>query len=112
MILKQFLPIPEDAEKAMFSLNSYVIGGCDMVGDVPSHRVWIVNREEEYMGGITWGGDGNNYPAVIEWYPSEPPNFMDIYGRDIKLMLEVSGNNTCVPNPFWRIYQIEFNYYY
>ncbi len=112
MILKEFIAVPEDAERAMFYLNSYVIGGCDLVGDVPSHRVWIVNREQEYMGGITWGGEGNNYAAEAEWIPSDPPNYMDIYGRDVKFKLEVHGVNSCVSDPFWRIFRIEFSYYY
>lgn len=112
MILREFISVPEDAEKAMFYLNSFVIGGCDLIGNVPSHRVWIINREEEYMGGISWGGDGNNYTAELEWFPSESPNFMDIYGRDIKLKLELFNENSCVSDPLWRIIQIEFSYYY
>ena len=112
MVLRDFIAVPEDAQQALFTLNSFVIGGCDLVNNVPSHRVWIVNRDEEYMGGISWGGDGNNYSAEVAWYPSESPNFMDIYGRDLKIKLELFEQNPCVPDPLWRIYHIEFSYYY
>jgi len=112
MILKDFIAVPEDAEKALLTLNSFVIGGCDLVGNVPSHRVWIINREGATMGGVSWGGEGNNYNAEVDWYPSESPNFMDIYGRDLKIKLEVYGENPCISDPFWRIYHIEFSYYY
>jgi hypothetical protein len=64
------------------------------------------------MGGLSWGGEGSNFPAELEWYPSESPNFMDIYGRDVKLRLEIFWENTCIPNPLWRIYHLEFSYYY
>ena len=101
MILKDFIAVPEDAQRALFTLNSFVIGGCDLINDVPSHRVWIVNRENEYMGGVSWGGDGNNYNADVAWYPSESPNFMDIYGRDLKFKLEVFDENPCIPGPLW-----------
>jgi hypothetical protein len=112
MTLKEFIQVPRDAEKAMFYMNSYVVGGCDLVGNLPSHRVWIVNSDDEYMGGLSWGGEGSNFPAELEWYPSESPNFMDIYGRDVKVRLEIFRENTCVPNPLWRIYHLEFSYYY
>jgi hypothetical protein len=112
MVTKEFIRLPADAEKAMLYLNSYVIGGCDLVGNLPSHRAWIMNVEGEYMGGLSWGGEGNNYQAELEWYPSESPNFMDIYGKEVKLKLEVSEQNNCIPDPLWRIYQIEFSYYY
>ena len=112
MTLKEYIPVPEDAEKAMVYLNSFVIGGCDITGSVPSHRLWVINDSGANMGGVSWGGYGNNYSAEIEWYPSESPNFMDIYGREIKLQLEVYGENPCVPQPQWRIFQIGFSYYY
>ena len=112
MVLKEFLSIPADAERAMFYLDSYVIGGCDLVGKLPSHRVWISNVENEYLGGISWGGEGSNYSARVSWYPSSPPNFMNFYGKQIKLHLEIFEENSCVPDPLWRVYQIEFSYYY
>ena len=112
LTLKEFLQVPEDAEKALVYLNSFVIGGCDIEGNVPSHRLWIINRAGANMGGVTWGGYGNNFSANIDWYPSESPNFMDIYGRDIKLRFEVFNENPCAPQPQWRIYEIEFSYYY
>jgi hypothetical protein len=112
LTLKEFIEVPEDAEKAMVYLNSFVIGGCDMAGNIPSHRLWIMNGSGAIMGGVSWGGFGNNFSADIAWYPSESPNFMDIYGRAIKLRLEVYGENPCAPRPQWRIYQIEFSYYY
>jgi hypothetical protein len=58
--LKEYITIPRDAEVATFFLNSYVIGGCHLVGQLPSHRIWISNNEQEYMGGISWGGEGGN----------------------------------------------------
>lgn len=112
MSLKDFMVIPADAEDAMFYLKSFVIGGCDMVGRLPSHRVWISNAENEYIGGISWGGEGNNFNADLSWYPAKTPSFLNIYGKPIKLHLELFGENTCVPYPLWRIYQIEFSYYY
>lgn len=112
MTLREFIRVPEDAEKAMVSLQSFVVGGCDMVGRVPSHRLWVLNSGGAYMGGVSWGGEGNNFSAELEWFPSESPNFMDIYGRDIKLRLEIFGENPCVPLPQWRIYQVEFSYFY
>ncbi len=112
MALKEFIAVPEDAEKAMLFLNSYVVGGCDLVGNLPSHRVWISNIDREYLGGISWGGEGSNFSAQVAWYPSDSPTFINIYGKQIKLHLEVFGENTCVPHPFWRVYQIEFSYYY
>lgn len=112
LVLKDFISVPPDAEHARLYLNSYVIGGCDLVGTLPSHRVWVSNRDHEFLGGISWGGDGNNFPAILGWYPSESPTFLDVYGKDIKLQLEVFEENTCLPQPFWRIYHIEFSYYY
>ena len=112
MSLKEFITIPEDAEDVRLYLNSFVIGGCDMVGRLPSHRAWISNAESEYLGGISWGGEGNNFTANVSWYPAETPTFLNIYGKTIKLHLEIFGENTCVPNPLWRIYQIEFSYYF
>lgn len=112
MSLKEFISIPEDAEDVMLYLNSFVIGGCDMVGRLPSHRVWISNEDSEYLGGISWGGEGNNFSANLSWYPAETPTYLNIYGKFIKLHLELFGENTCVPNPLWRIYQIEFSYYF
>jgi hypothetical protein len=110
--LKEPFTIPADAEKAMLYINSFVVGGCDLVGRLPSHRIWIANRYNENMGGISWGGDGSNYRAEVTWYPSDSPTYMKIYGREIKLYLEIFGENNCVPNPLWRIYNIEFSYYY
>lgn len=110
--LKESIAIPPDAEDAMLFLNSYVIGGCDLVGQLPSHRVWITNKEQEYLGGISWGGKGGNYPAEVSWSLSRIPTFTNIYGKEIKLHLEVSAESTCVPNPLWRVFQIEFSYYY
>jgi hypothetical protein len=82
------------------------------VGKLPSHRIWISNVENEYLGGISFGGEGSNFTAEVPWYPSEPPTFLDIYGKLIKFHLEVYEENSCIPTPFWRIYQIEFSYYY
>lgn len=110
--LKGYIAIPRDAEDAMLFLSSYVIGGCDLVGQLPSHRVWITNKEQEYMGGISWGGEGKNFLAEVSWFPSNSPTFMKIYGKEIKLHLEISAENTCVPNPLWRVFEIEFSYYY
>lgn len=112
MVLRDFISVPADAEKAMFFLNSYVIGGCDLVGRLPSHRVWVSNEEREYLGGISWGGEGSNYTASVSWFLSDIPTFMDVYGKEIKLHLENSEENTCIPDPLWRIYQVEFSYYY
>jgi len=112
MDLKEYISIPADAERAMFYLESYVIGGCDLVGRLPSHRVWISNLENEYLGGISWGGEGSNFSAEVSWYPSSPPTFLGIYGKQIKFHLEIYEENSCVPNPLWRVYQLEFSYYY
>ncbi|MGW8314344.1 MAG: carboxypeptidase-like regulatory domain-containing protein [Bacteroidales bacterium] len=112
LTLKEFIKVPGDADQAMVYLNSFVIGGCDIMGGAPSHRLWVINGSGANMGGVSWGGNGNNFSADIEWYPSESPNFMDIYGREIKLRLEVYSENPCILKPQWRIYQIEFNYYY
>lgn len=112
MELKEFISVPADAEGAMFYVDSYVIGGCDLVGKLPSHRVWISNVENEYLGGISFGGEGSNFPAEVAWYPSEPPTFIGVYGKDIKFHLEIFGENSCIPNPFWRVYQVSFSYYY
>lgn len=109
--LKDFISIPEDAENIMVHLNSYVIGGCDLVRNLPSHRIWIANTEGEYLGGISWGGEGTNYTAKVEWYPSESPTFLPVNGRLIKLNFELYSENTCVPNPIWRIYQVGLSYY-
>jgi len=83
-----------------------------MVGSLPSHRVWISDREGAYLGGISWGGDGTNFNANVSWIPSDPPTFLDIYGKDIKLNVELSGENSCVPDPEWRVYEIWFTYYH
>jgi hypothetical protein len=112
MKLKEFISVPPDAERAMFYLDSYVIGGCDLVGKLPSHRVWISNVENEYLGGISFGGEGSNFPANVAWYPSAPPTFIGIYGKKIKFHLEVFEENSCLPSPFWRVYQVSFSYYY
>jgi hypothetical protein len=112
MELKEFISVPADAEGAMFYLDSYVIGGCDLVGKLPSHRVWISNIENEYLGGISFGGEGSNFPAQVAWYPSEPPTFIGVYGKKIKFHLEVFEENSCLPSPFWRVYQLAFSYYY
>jgi uncharacterized protein YegP (UPF0339 family) len=112
LILKQPFTIPHDAEDARLYINSFVVGGCDLVGRLPSHRLWIANSRDENMGGISWGGDGNNFKAEVSWYPSDSPTYMNIYGREIKLYLEIFGETRCVPDPLWRIYHIEFSYYY
>lgn len=112
MDLKEFISVPADAEGATLYVDSYVIGGCDLVGKLPSHRVWISNVEKEYLGGISFGGEGSNFPAEVAWNPSEPPTFIGIYGKDIKFHLEVFGENSCIPDPFWRVYQVSFSYYY
>ncbi len=112
MVLRDFISVPADAEKAMFFVDSYVIGGCDLVGRLPSHRVWVSNEEREYLGGISWGGEGSNYTASVSWFLSDIPTFMDVYGKEIKLHLEIFEENTCIPDPLWRIYQVEFSYYY
>lgn len=112
MALKEFISVPEDAENALFFLDSYVIGGCDLVGRLPSHRVWVSNVDQEYLGGISWGGEGSNYTARVSWYPSDIPTFMDIYGRQIKFHLEIYEENKCIPDPLWRIFRMEFSYYY
>ncbi|MFO7934499.1 MAG: carboxypeptidase-like regulatory domain-containing protein [Bacteroidales bacterium] len=112
LMMKQPFTIPRDAEDAMLYINSFVVGGCDLVGRLPSHRVWIANSRDENMGGISWGGDGNNFKAEVSWYPSESPTYMNIYGREIKLYLEIFGEANCIPDPLWRIYHIEFSYYY
>lgn len=112
MELKDYISIPADAERAMFYLDSYVVGGCDLVGKVPSHRVWISNEENEYLGGLSWGGEGSNFSAELSWYPSDIPTFIGVYGKQIKFHLEVFEENSCVPNPLWRVYQLEFSYYY
>ena len=83
----------------MFFLNSYVIGGCDLVGKLPSHHVWVSNEEREYLGGISWGGEGSNYTARVSWFLSDIPTFMYVYGKEIKLHLEIFEENTCVPDP-------------
>ncbi|MBN1132571.1 MAG: carboxypeptidase regulatory-like domain-containing protein [Bacteroidales bacterium] len=112
MKLKEFINVPADAEDPLLFINSYVVGGCSLVGTLPSHRVWIVNGDDENIGGISWGGEGNNYKAEVSWFPSDSPTFMNLNGHAIKLCLELSGESDCVPNPLWRIYTIEFNYYY
>ncbi len=112
MVLRDFISVPADAEKAMFFLDSYVIGGCNLVGKLPSHRVWVSNEEREYLGGISWGGEGSNYTARVSWFLSDIPTFMDVYGKEIKLHLEIFEENTCIPDPLWRIYKVEFSYYY
>jgi hypothetical protein len=112
MELKDFISVPADAERAMFYLDSYVVGGCDLVGKVPSHRVWISNVEREYLGGLSWGGEGTNFSAELSWYPSDIPTFISVYGKQIKFHLEVFEENNCVPLPLWRIYKLEFSYYY
>ncbi len=112
MVLRDFISVPADAEKAMLFLDSYVIGGCDLVGRLPSHRVWVSNEEHEYLGGISWGGEGSNYTARVSWFLSDIPSFIDVYGKNIKLQLEIFEENTCIPDPLWRIYQVEFSYYY
>jgi len=112
MVLREFISVPADAEKAMFFLDSYVIGGCDLVGRLPSHRVWVSNVEREYLGGISWGGEGSNYTARVSWFLSDIPTFMDVYGKQIKLHLEIYEENSCIPDPLWRLYQLEFSYYY
>lgn len=110
--LREQIEVPPDAEKAMLYLESFVVGGCDLAGRIPSHRIWISNDEGKYMGGLSWGGAGANFPATLSWYPSQSPTFMGIYGKKIRIHLEISGDNDCVPNPLWRIYQIHFSYYY
>ena len=110
--LKEFIAVPADAENAMFYINSFIVGGCDLVGMLPSHRVWVSNYEGEYLGGISWGGEGNNFTAEVSWNPSELPTFLDIYGKQIKLHLELFDESNCIPNPLWRVYQIEFSYYH
>ena len=110
--LREPFTVPADAEKAMLYINSFVIGGCNLVGRLPSHRAWIANRRQENMGGISWGGDGNNFTAEVSWYPSDSPTYMNIYGREIILYLEIYGETSCVPDPLWRIYNIEFSYYH
>jgi hypothetical protein len=112
MVLRDFISVPADAEKAMFFMDSYVIGGCNLVGKLPSHRVWVSNEEREYLGGISWGGEGSNYTARVSWFLSDIPTFMDVYGKEIKLHLEIFEENTCIPDPLWRVYQVEFSYYY
>ena len=112
MVLRDFISVPEDAERAMFFLDSYVIGGCNMVGRLPSHRVWVSNEEGEYLGGISWGGEGSNYTASVSWFLSDIPTFMNVYGKQIKLHLEIFEENSCIPDPLWRVYQLEFSYYY
>lgn len=112
MNLIDYISIPADAEQAALFLNSYVVGGCNMVGNLPSHRVWISNPEGKYMGGIHWGGEGGNYAAEVSWYPSSTPTFLGINGRQIKLHIEVFEESDCVPSPYWRIYQVSFSYYH
>ncbi|MEN8227464.1 MAG: hypothetical protein ABFS38_04860 [Bacteroidota bacterium] len=112
MVLKDYISIPPDAEDALLYLNSFVVGGCDLVGTLPSHRVWVSNIDNEYLGGISWGGEGTNFPAEVSWYPSNSPTFMNISGKRIRLHLELFEKNSCVPNPLWRVYHIEFSYYY
>jgi len=112
MKLKEFITIPADAENAMLYLNSFIVGGCDLVGKLPSHRVWVSNVDSEYLGGISWGGEGTNFSTQVSWYPSNSPTFMNIYGKQIKLHMELFEENGCVPNPFWRVYHIEFSYYF
>lgn len=112
MDLKEFMSIPADAERAMFYLDSYVVGGCNLAGKLPSHRVWISNAESENLGGISFGGEGSNHAAEVSWGPSNPPTFINVYGKQIKFHLEVFGENSCVPSPLWRVYRVEFSYYY
>jgi hypothetical protein len=110
--LREYFELPEDAEKALLYLNSYVVGGCAMVGKLPSHRVWISNTEGEYIGGISWGGEGSNFEAELSWHPSELPSFLNIYGKQLKVNLELHGENNCVSDPLWRVYEIGFSYYH
>lgn len=110
--LREPIHIPEDAEKATVYLRSFIVGGCDMVGQLPSHRVWISDPEGKYLGGISWGGEGTNYPAEVSWVPSSSPTFLDIYGKDIRLHLELFEGTDCVPDPYWRVYEIGFSYYH
>jgi hypothetical protein len=110
--LRDFIMVPQDAERALFYLNSYIIGGCNLVGKLPSHRVWISNLEGEYLGGISWGGEGSNFPARVSWYPSDSPTFLNIYGRQIKLHFELFSENSCLPDPLWRVYEVGFSYYH
>jgi hypothetical protein len=112
MNLKDYISIPSDAEDAILYLSTFVVGGCDMVGKLPSHRVWISNMDGKYLGGISWGGEGANYQAEVAWHPSSSPTFLYIYGKQIKLHLELFEESDCIPNPFWRIYQIQFSYYH
>jgi hypothetical protein len=110
--LREFIEVPPDAEEAMLYLESFVVGGCDMVGRLPSHRIWISNEEGRYLGGLSWGGEGNNYPATLSWFPSSSPTFMNIYDRSIRIHLEISDDADCIPNPRWRIFRVHFSYYY
>lgn len=110
--LREYFELPEDAEKALLYLNSYVVGGCAQVGKLPSHRVWISNSEGEYVGGISWGGEGSNFEAELSWHPSELPTFLNIYGKQLKVNLELNGENNCVSDPLWRVYEIGFSYYH
>jgi hypothetical protein len=112
MRLQEPVWIPEDAEDAMIHLRSYVVGGCDMIERLPSHRIWISNTDGKYLGGISWGGEGTNYPAEVSWYPSSSPTFLDVYGKEIFMHLELYDGSDCVPNPYWRIYDIGFSYYH
>ena len=112
MHLQEPVWIPEDAEDAMVYLRSFVVGGCDMIGKLPSHRIWISDAAGKYLGGISWGGEGTNYPAEVSWYPSSSPTFLNLYGKEISLQLELYEGSDCVPNPFWRIYDIGLSYYH
>ncbi len=112
MTMKEYIQIPEDAEKVILSLESFVVGGCDLVGRLPSHRLWIENAEQETMGGISWGGEGSNYTAGVDWVVADPPTFIRVAGKIVRFSLEVFEENSCVPEPSWRIYQVAFSYYY
>jgi hypothetical protein len=112
MTKKEYIQIPEDAEKVILSLESFVVGGCDLVGRLPSHRLWIENEEQEMMGGISWGGEGSNYPAQVDWIVADPPTFIRIAGKNVRFSLEVFEENSCVPEPSWRIYRVALSYYH
>jgi hypothetical protein len=112
MNLKDSISIPLDTENELIYLYTYVVGGCDMVAGVPSHRVWISISDGKYLGGISWGGKGSNYIAEVSWSPSTTPSFLNINGKQIRLHLELFEENDCVSNPLWRVYQIGFSYYY
>ncbi|HDR68153.1 MAG TPA: carboxypeptidase regulatory-like domain-containing protein, partial [Bacteroidaceae bacterium] len=87
--MNEFFTVPAEAEKAMLYIDSYVVGGCNLIGRLPSHRVWIMNSEYENIGGLSWGGEGNNFKAEVSWYLSDSPSFLNVYGKAIKLSLEI-----------------------